>query len=85
MVSAICPNCHILLVEANTNGLGDLGAADNTAVGAGAKFLSNSWDGSEFPSESFYDNVYFNHPGVAIAVASGGGATGPAGRRHPST
>jgi hypothetical protein len=72
MVSAICPNCHILLVEANTNGLGDLGAADNTAVGAGAKFVSNSWDGSEFPSESFYDNVYFNHPGVAIAVASGG-------------
>ena len=76
MVSAICPNCHILLVEANTNGLGDLGTADNTAVGAGAKFLSNSWDGSEFPSESFYDNVYFNHPGVAIAVASGGGGYG---------
>jgi ricin-type beta-trefoil lectin protein/putative Ig domain-containing protein len=76
MVSAICPNCHILLVEANTNGLGDLGTADNTAVGAGAKFLSNSWDGTEFPSESFYDNVYFNHPGVAIAVASGGGGYG---------
>ena len=76
MVSAICPNCHILLVEANTNGLGDLGTADNTAVGAGAKFVSNSWDGSEFPSESFYDNVYFNHPGVAIAVASGGGGYG---------
>jgi hypothetical protein len=76
MVSAICPNCHILLVEATTNGLGDLGAADNAAVSAGAKFVSNSWDGSEFPSESFYDNVYFNHPGVAIAVASGGGGYG---------
>jgi hypothetical protein len=72
MVSAICPNCHILLVEADTSGLGDLGAAENTAVGAGAKFVSDSWDGSEFPSESFFDNVYFNHPGVAIAVASGG-------------
>jgi Ricin-type beta-trefoil lectin domain/Putative Ig domain len=76
MVSAICPKCHILLVEANANSLGDLGAADNTAVSAGAKFVSNSWDGSEFPSESFYDNVYFNHPGVAIAVASGGGGYG---------
>jgi hypothetical protein len=53
MVSAICPNCHILLVEANTNGLGDLGAADNTAVGVGAKFVSNSWDGSELAPRAF--------------------------------
>ncbi len=71
MVSAICPNCHILLVEATTNGLGDLGIADNTAVSLGAVFVSDSWDGAEFPAESFYDNVYFNHPGVAISVASG--------------
>jgi hypothetical protein len=71
MVSAICPNCHILLVEAATNGLSDLGTADNTAVSSGAVFVSDSWNGVEFPSESYYDNVYFNHPGVAIAVASG--------------
>jgi Ricin-type beta-trefoil lectin domain/Putative Ig domain len=76
MVSAICPNCHILLVEANTNALSDLGTADNTAVSAGAKFVSDSWDGAEFPSESFFDNVYFNHPGVALAVASGNGGYG---------
>jgi Ricin-type beta-trefoil lectin domain/Putative Ig domain len=76
MVSAMCPNCHILLVEANTNGLNDLGTADNTAVAAGAKFVSNSWDGAEFPSESFFDNVYFNHPGVAFAVAAGDGGYG---------
>jgi hypothetical protein len=76
MVSAICPHCHILLVEANSEGLGDLGAADNAAVSAGAKFVSNSWDGNEFPSESFFDNVYFNHPGVALAVASGNGGYG---------
>jgi hypothetical protein len=31
MVSAICPNCHILLVEANTNGLGDLGGVPGHA------------------------------------------------------
>jgi hypothetical protein len=71
MVSAICPNCHILLVEATTNALTNLGAADNTAVNKGALFVSNSWNGVEFPSESYYDGVYFNHPRVAIAVASG--------------
>ena len=76
MVSAICPNCRILLIEADTSGLSDLGAADNTAVSAGAKFVSNSWDGAEFPSESFFDNRYFRHPGVAIAVASGNGGYG---------
>lgn len=70
MVSAICPNCHILLVEATTNSLADLGTADNTAVTAGALFVSDGWNGAEFPTENFFDNVYFNHPGVAIAVAS---------------
>ena len=71
MVSAICPNCHILLVEATNNGLGNLGVADNQAVISGAAFVSDSWNGTEFPSESYYDNSYFYHPGVAIAVAAG--------------
>jgi hypothetical protein len=76
MVSAICPNCHILLVEANDNGLGNLGIADNRAVSSGAAFVSDSWNGVEFPSESYYDNSYFYHPGVAIAVAAGDGGYG---------
>ena len=32
MVSAVCPQCHILLVEANSSSMDDLGAAVNTAV-----------------------------------------------------
>src|SRR5579875_694910 len=71
MVSAVCPNCRILLVEAATASLTDLGTADDTAIRSGAAFVSDSWNGSEYPSESYYDNLYFNHPGVAIAVASG--------------
>ncbi len=35
MVSAICPNCHILLVEANTPSSKDLAAAVNEAVELG--------------------------------------------------
>jgi hypothetical protein len=43
----------------------------NTAVGLGAKFVSNSYGGSESSSDTSYDTSYFNHPGVAITVSSG--------------
>ncbi|KOU53566.1 S53 family peptidase, partial [Streptomyces sp. WM6378] len=71
MVSAACPQCHILLVEANTANMNDLGAAVNRAVTMGAKFVSNSYGGSEDASDTTSDASYFNHPGVAITVSSG--------------
>ena len=70
MASAICPQCKIILVEANNTGIGALSTAEDTAVRLGAKFISNSWGGSEFNTEANYDS-HFNHPGVAITVASG--------------
>jgi Ricin-type beta-trefoil lectin domain/Putative Ig domain len=71
MVSAICPNCAIDLIESNSDDLPDLAKAENTAaVNLGAKFISDSWSGSDYPGESAYDTD-FNHPGVAITVASG--------------
>src|SRR5581483_1005815 len=48
MVSAICPNCHILLVEANSASFNDLGTAVSTAVSMGATAVSNSYGGGEF-------------------------------------
>jgi hypothetical protein len=48
MVSAVCPNCHILLVEANTNLDSDLYTAEDTAAALGANAISNSWGGSEY-------------------------------------
>ncbi|QZL06944.1 S53 family peptidase [Streptomyces sp. BHT-5-2] len=71
MVSAACPQCHILLVEANSANMNDLGAAVNRAVAMGAKFVSNSYGGSEDSSDTNSDEQYFNHPGVAITVSSG--------------
>ena len=70
MVSAICPNCTIDLIEANSDLLPDMTKAEDTAVSLGAKFVSNSWSGGDYPGEASYDK-YFNHPGVAITVASG--------------
>jgi len=71
MVSAICPNCHILLVEANSNGFNNLGQAVNTAVALGANAISNSYGGSEFSDETSYDTSYYRHAGVAITASSG--------------
>jgi subtilase family serine protease len=71
MVSAICPNCDILLVEANTNSGSDLYTAVNTAATTcAAQVVSNSWGGGEYSSETL-DEVFFNHPGVPIVFASG--------------
>ncbi|MFZ0341122.1 MAG: S53 family peptidase [Gaiellaceae bacterium] len=71
MVSAICPNCHILLVEANSPTTANLGTAVNTAVAQGAAAVSNSYGGSESSSETSADNSYYKHAGVAIVASSG--------------
>ncbi len=47
MVSAICPKCHILLVEATIPYSTDLGAAEDEAAALGATEISNSYGGPE--------------------------------------
>jgi len=71
MVSAVCPGCHILLVEAAGANMDDLGAAVNEAVALGAKYVSNSYGGAEDSSDPSTDTLYFNHPGVAITASAG--------------
>jgi subtilase family serine protease len=70
MVTAVCPNCHILLVEATTNLDSDLYVAEDTAARLGANAISNSWGGDESSDETAND-IHFNHPGVAITASSG--------------
>ena len=70
MASAICPNCHILLVEASSNSFTNLGTAENYAA-AHANAVSNSYGGSEFSEETKVDTLYYNHPGIAITASSG--------------
>jgi subtilase family serine protease len=66
---AVCPLCHILLVEANSNSFNDLLAAEDYAAGH-ANVVSNSWGANEFSSETVYDS-HFNHSGVPITFSSG--------------
>lgn len=68
MVSAICPNCKILLVEASSASITDLG----TAVAYAAKHadaVSNSYGAAEFSGEQSYD--YYYTQGVPITVSAG--------------
>jgi subtilase family serine protease len=71
MVSAVCTNCHILLVEANTTSFTDLGAAVNEAVALGANVVSNSYGGMESAGVAAVCSQFYNHPGVAITASSG--------------
>jgi hypothetical protein len=70
MVSATCPECHILLVEASSNYLEDLGAAVDKAAEMSATVISNSWGAEEFSGETAEDH-YFDHPGTPVLFASG--------------
>jgi len=83
MASAMCPNCALLLVEANSSQLSDLAASVNKAASMGAHVISNSYGGGESGTTS-YETAY-NHPGVAITVSSGDSGYGvqfPASSPH---
>jgi subtilase family serine protease len=69
MVSAICPNCHILLVEASSPTLGNLAKSVDTAVALGATEVSNSYGGSESGTSSYQS--HYNHAGVPITASAG--------------
>ncbi len=70
MVSAICPNCKILLVEAASANIGDLGAAERYAT-AHAGYVSNSWSGNE--GTKTYDDDFDASCAVITAATGDGG------------
>jgi subtilase family serine protease len=76
MVSAICQNCHIVLVEATTNGNKDLGLAVDEAVKLGAVAVSNSYGENEFSTENSPCTKNYTHPYVAITASTGDSGPG---------
>ncbi|WP_406369722.1 carboxypeptidase regulatory-like domain-containing protein [Streptomyces sp. NBC_01550] len=69
-VSSACPACHILLVQADSASVADLGAAVKTAVRLGAKFVSNSY-GLADANASDLSGADYDHPGVVVTASSG--------------
>jgi subtilase family serine protease len=85
MVSAICPLCKIDLVEANNDsGTGLYVAEETAATTLGAKYISNSWGGSESSSDLTYDSQYFGVSGV-VYTASAGDSAYSGGVIYPAT
>jgi subtilase family serine protease len=74
MVSAICPNCKIVLVQANSNKNADLDAGVNAAVTLGAIAVVSSYSGREHAAT----NPAYNHPNRVVAASAGDGGAGAA-------
>ncbi len=82
-VSASCPACNIVLVEAASDTIIDLLNAVTVArtgvpnVSPPAKFISMSWGDGENPVQPVIDPTYFDFPGIAFVGSSGntGGVT----------
>ncbi len=72
MVSALCPNCRILLVQASSSRIGDLDRSVDAAVALGAAVVSNSYGGPEMARS----DAAFDRPGHAIVASAGDGGAG---------
>jgi subtilase family serine protease len=69
MVSAICRNCKILLVQATTSSFADIAVAVQLAADLGAHVISNSYGGDEFFGID-YEYAY-DYPEIAVVASTG--------------
>ena len=67
MASAVCPNCKIILVEANNTSFKNFRIAENQAAAMGATVISNSWSGNEWAPR----DKAFEHSGITITASAG--------------
>jgi Fibronectin type III domain len=87
-VSALCPNCHIDLIEANSGGVSDLAAAQLEAgTLPGVSVISDSWDVdlSGLSARAFPNSGHYTFPGITTVAASGdSGYPGPFNNDFPA-
>jgi subtilase family serine protease len=69
-VSAACPDCRILLVQAASASIANLGTAvDTAATQPGVVAISNSYGGGDLADQSY--GSHYDHPGVAVTASTG--------------
>ncbi len=69
-VSAACPDCKIVVVQAKTNSFANLGQAVITASQQpGVVAVSNSYGGGDAADSTY--GKYYNHPGIAVTASTG--------------
>jgi subtilase family serine protease len=81
-VSAACPDCRIVVLQASTTDLTSVGTAVQTAAKLpGVVAISNSYGGSD-ASDATYGK-YYNVPGIALTASAGD--SGYQGGSYPAT
>lgn len=81
-VSAACPDCKILVVQATTASITNLGTAVATAAKQpGVVAISNSYGGGDSSDSSY--GVYYNQPGIAVTASTGD--NGYSGSSYPAS
>ena len=82
-VSATCPKCRIVLVEASSQNAADFDKAMDVAAANGAQAISNSYGFAEQQSQLTNDDPHYNHPGVTASTGdSGYGVSFPSTSRY---
>ena len=71
MVSAICPACNIVLVEASSASMSNLAAAVKYAKSLHPAAVANSYGASEFSSETTFNTTYSAATTTAVTAATG--------------
>ncbi|HEX3765355.1 MAG TPA: S8 family serine peptidase [Kofleriaceae bacterium] len=87
MVSAMCPNCNILLIQGTSASFANLAtaantAASSTAAGSRPVAISNSYGGGESGTTSL--SASYTHAGIAVTASSGDSGF-QAGPQFPAT
>jgi subtilase family serine protease len=73
MVSANCPRCRILVVQADGNLGNGVFIAERTAAKMHPSAIGNAWGQGEFEKEGDKARRFFYHPGIAITASAGDG------------
>ncbi|HEX5193982.1 MAG TPA: hypothetical protein VFW09_14360 [Solirubrobacteraceae bacterium] len=68
-VSTACPQCHIDLVEAQSNSLTDLTAAENAAAHLHPQAISDSWDAPAATDP--LSLLAYSYPGISVTASDG--------------
>ncbi|RLV48344.1 peptidase S8 [Nocardioides mangrovicus] len=84
-VSAVCPDCKIVVVQATSASISNLGTAANTASKqSGVVAISNSYGGGDLADSTY--GAKYNHPGIAVTASTGDdgydGASFPASSQY---
>ncbi len=82
--SAACPNCKLILIEAQDDQGSGLYTANDTAAALGATVASNSWGGPDDGTSASLE-THFNHAGTGYFVASGDSGNTGSSPDYPST